>query len=37
MRRKAEGRRIRRFPPKSLAADSGEIPDFSEKVGDLGW
>jgi hypothetical protein len=28
---------LRGFPPKSLPADSGEIPDFSEKVGDLGW
>jgi hypothetical protein len=27
----------RRFLPKRLPADSGEIPDFSEKVGDLGW
>jgi hypothetical protein len=31
---------LRRFPPKSLPADSGElpeIPDFFRKVGDLGW
>jgi hypothetical protein len=38
-RQRAEGRRriVRRFPPKSLLADSGEIPDFFRKVGDLGW
>jgi hypothetical protein len=28
---------LRRFPPKNLLADSGEILDFSEKVEDLWW
>jgi hypothetical protein len=36
-RETAEGRgeELRRFPQKNLPAGSGEISDFSEKVGDL--